>query len=59
MKKSKENIKVRDLSPKKDAKGGVSISGGHGTSPVISGHGSGPAPTGGGTSVSNTGPSTH
>jgi hypothetical protein len=58
MKKSKKDIKVRDLSPKKDAKGGVSISG-HGSTPVISGHGSGPAPTGGGTSVSSTGPNTH
>jgi hypothetical protein len=57
--KTKKNVKVRDLNPKKDAKGGgighPSPTGG-GTS--VSGKGS-PAPLGGGTSVSSTGPSTH
>jgi hypothetical protein len=53
--KAKKNIKVRDLKPSKDAKGG-----GHGTSPTgggtsISGHGT--SPTGGGTSVSGGGTS--
>ncbi|HXY60676.1 MAG TPA: hypothetical protein VEH26_03615 [Chthoniobacterales bacterium] len=48
MKKSKKNIKVRDMKPRKDAKGGgggVSVSG-HG--PSVSGHGpsvSGKGPT--------------
>ena len=60
-KKNKKNIKVRDLNPKKDAKGGgVAVSG----STSVSGRGSdlsgrGPAPLGGGTSVSGSGPSTH
>lgn len=60
-KKTKKNIKVRDLNPKKDAKGGgVAVSGG---GAAVSGHpslsGKGPAPLGGGASVSGKGPSTN
>jgi len=55
MSKSKKNIKVRDIKPKKDAKGG----GPKGTLPVTNPLGGGHSPLGGGTSPNSGGPTNH